>query len=78
MTPHVCVTKPAVTDLCRVITMLDDKHRPQDAKLISLTEYSEVEKWAKKFGVTRERLVQAVKRVGHFAAAIEGDLKRIR
>jgi hypothetical protein len=37
MTPHVCVTKPAVTDLCRVITMLDDKHRPQDAKLISLT-----------------------------------------
>jgi 3-oxoacyl-[acyl-carrier-protein] synthase III len=80
MTRHGCVTKPAVTDLGRVITMVDDKtkHRVQDAKLISLNEDREVEYWAKRFGVTKERLVQAVQRVGHSAAAVEADLKRIR
>ncbi len=59
--------------------MTDDetKRRPQDANLISLTEDYEVEYWTEKFGVTRERLAEAVKRVGHLAAAVEADINRI-
>jgi hypothetical protein len=59
--------------------MADDKTKrtPQDAKLISLTEDYEVKYWTKKFGVTKERLAEAVQRVGHSAAAVEADLKRI-
>jgi hypothetical protein len=30
-----------------------------------------------KFGVSKERLAEAVRRVGHSAAAVEADLKRI-
>ena len=59
--------------------MTDDKtkRRPQDANLISLTEDYEVEYWTEKFGVTKERLAEAVKRVGHLAAAVEADINRI-
>ena len=59
--------------------MTDDetKRRPQDANLISPTEDYEVEYWTEKFGVTRERLAEAVKRVGHLAAAVEADINRI-
>ena len=58
--------------------MADDKtkRRPQDAKLVSLTEDYEVE-YSKKFGVTKERLAEAVQRVGHSAAAVEADINRI-
>ena len=59
--------------------MTDDKtkRRPQDANLISLTEDYEVEYWTEKFGITKERLAEAVKRVGHLAAAVEADINRI-
>ena len=58
--------------------MADDKTKtvPRDAKLISLTEDYEVAYWKKKFGVSAERLAQAVRRVGHSAAAVEEEIKK--
>jgi hypothetical protein len=53
--------------------MADDKTKraPQDEKLINLTEEYEVEYWTERFGVTRERLATAVRRVGNSALAVE-------
>jgi hypothetical protein len=53
--------------------MADDKTKraPQDEKLINLTEDYEVEYWTERFGVTRERLATAVRRVGNSALAVE-------
>jgi hypothetical protein len=55
------------------IPMVDDKTKraPQDANLISLTEEYEAEYWTERFGVTRERLATAVRRVGNSALAVE-------
>jgi len=59
--------------------MKSDKTRraPQPARLISLTEDDEVKYWTKKFGASKERLAQAVRRVGQWPRAVEADLKRI-
>jgi hypothetical protein len=53
--------------------MADDKTKraPQDEKLINLTEEYDVEYWTERFGVTRERLATAVRRVGNSALAVE-------
>jgi hypothetical protein len=52
--------------------MADDKTKraPQDAKLISLKEDYEVEYWAKKYGVSKERPHEAVEAVGHSAEKV--------
>jgi hypothetical protein len=49
---------------------------PQDAKLISLTEDYEIAYWRKRLGVSDDRLAEAVRRVGHAAAAVEAHLSR--
>jgi hypothetical protein len=58
--------------------MADDKTKraPQDAKLISLKEDYEVEYWTKKFGISRERLAEVVKKVGDSAERVGEELKR--
>jgi hypothetical protein len=50
---------------------------PQDRSRISLLEPHEVQYWADKFGVSKERLSEAVRNVGHSAAAVETELKRL-
>lgn len=57
--------------------MSDDraKRGPQDRSRISLSEDYEVRYWSEKFGVSKERLAQAVKKVGNSAAAVEKELK---
>lgn len=57
--------------------MTDDKtfRGPQDASRIALGEDYEVQYWTKKFGVSRERLEQAVEKVGNGADAVEAHLK---
>jgi hypothetical protein len=52
------------------------KRAPLDSNLISLTEDYEIEYWRTRFGVSDDRLAEAVRRVGHSAAAVEADLKR--
>jgi hypothetical protein len=49
--------------------MADDKTKraPQDGNLISLTEDYEIDYWTEKFGVSRERLAEAIRAVGHSA-----------
>jgi hypothetical protein len=48
-----------------------------DRSRISLLEPHEVQYWADKFNVSKERLSEAVKNVGHSAAAVEKELKRL-
>ena len=48
----------------------------EDAELISLSEDYEIAYWRKRFGVSDDRLAEAVRRVGLSAAAIEAHLKR--
>jgi len=57
--------------------MADDKtlRAPQDASRIALGEDYEVAYWTKKFGVSRDRLQEAVKAVGNSAAAVEKHLQ---
>jgi hypothetical protein len=50
---------------------------PQDRSLISLLEPHEVQYWADKFNVSKERLSEAVKNVGHSAAEVEKELKKL-
>ena len=50
---------------------------PQDRSRISLLEPHEVQYWADKFGVSKERLSEAVRNVGHSTAAVERELKRL-
>ena len=52
---------------------------PQDRSRISLLEPHEVQYWADKFNVSKERLSEAVRNVGggHSAAAVEKELKRL-
>ncbi|WP_419487357.1 DUF3606 domain-containing protein [Chryseobacterium bernardetii] len=53
--------------------MSDDlsKRRPQDATKVNVNETWELEYWSKKFGVTKEKLKEAVKVVGTSAAAVQ-------
>jgi len=59
--------------------MPDDpaKRGQQDRSRISLLEPHEVQYWADKFNVSKERLSEAVKNVGHSATAVEKELKRL-
>ena len=50
---------------------------PQDRSRISLLEPHEVQYWADKFDVSKERLSEAVKNVGHSADAVEKELKKL-
>ena len=56
--------------------MEDDltKRGPADRSRISLLEPYEVQYWADKFGVSKERLSEAVGRVGHSADAVSREL----
>lgn len=56
--------------------MSDDlsKRRPQDANKVNVNESWELDYWSKKFGVTKEKLKEAVKAVGTSAAAIQKHL----
>ena len=56
--------------------MPDDlsKKGPADRSKISLLEPHEVQYWADKFGVSKERLGEAVGKVGHSAQAVEKEL----
>jgi hypothetical protein len=56
--------------------MADDlsKRQPQDASRINLHEDWEVRYWARKFGVSEERLKRAVMKVGNSAAAVEREI----
>ncbi len=57
--------------------MSDDKSRPggQDRSRISLYEDYEVRDWRRKFGVSEDRLRQAVQKVGNSAEAVERELR---
>jgi hypothetical protein len=50
---------------------------PQDRSRISLLEPDEVQYWADKFNVSKERLSEVVRKVGHSAAAVEKELKKL-
>ena len=56
--------------------MPDDlrKRSPQDRSKISLTEPWEVRYWTDKFGVTREQLEAAIRKVGHSVGAVAAEL----
>jgi len=58
--------------------MSDDtsKRGPQDRSRINLSEDYEVQYWSQKFGVTPERLREAVHKVGNSPEAVEKELKR--
>jgi hypothetical protein len=60
------------------VAMADDKTKraPEDAKLISLNDEYEVEYWTRKFGVTTERPIRAVHKVGNSAERVSEELKR--
>jgi hypothetical protein len=50
---------------------------PADRTRISLLEPHEVQYWADKFGVSKERLSEAVHNVGHSADAVAKELKTL-
>ncbi len=52
--------------------MPDDKNirHPHDGKRIDLNDQNEVRNWCKIFGVTEEKLKQAVRAVGDSAKAV--------
>lgn len=47
------------------------KRRPQDATKVNVNESWELNYWSEKFGVTKERLKEAVKAVGTSADAVK-------
>jgi hypothetical protein len=52
--------------------MSDDlSKKPEDATKVNLNESWELDYWSKKFGVTKEKLKEAVKAVGTSAAAVQ-------
>jgi Protein of unknown function (DUF3606) len=56
--------------------MSDPSNRgPQDRSRISLIEPDEVQYWADKFGVSKERLSEVVRKVGHSAEAVSKELQ---
>lgn len=58
--------------------MADDKNlrAPQDSARIAMGEDYEVRYWTEKFGVSADRLQEAVDAVGHSADAIERYLRQ--
>lgn len=58
--------------------MADDKslRAPQDSSRVAMNEDYEIEYWTKRFGVSPDRLQQAVDAVGNSAAGVEQHLKR--
>jgi uncharacterized protein DUF3606 len=58
--------------------MPDDltKRGPADRSRISLMEPHEVQYWSDKFNVSKERLSEAVRKVGHSAEAVGRELER--
>ena len=60
--------------------MSDNKRKtgPQDSSRINTSEDYEVRYWTEKFGVSAEKLKEAVKNVGVSAKAVEDHLKRAR
>jgi len=58
--------------------MADDKtlRAPQDSSRIAMDEDYEVQYWTARFGVSRERLQQAIDTVGNSASAVGEYLKR--
>src|SRR4051812_47579867 len=60
----------------RIDVMADDtKHAPQRDKFLSLEQDWEAEYWAKKFGVSRASLEEAVAAVGRSVANVRAYLK---
>jgi hypothetical protein len=57
--------------------MADDKSKvgKNDRDRINVNEDYELEDWSKKYGVSKEELRAAVKRVGPMAKDVEADLK---
>lgn len=57
--------------------MSDDKNQTggQDRLRISLSDDYEVRDWAAKYGVTEERLREAVRKAGPMAADVERELR---
>jgi Protein of unknown function (DUF3606) len=60
--------------------MADDpsKTGPADRSRISLLEPHEVQYWADKFGVSKELLSEAVRKVGHSVDAVSRELAQYR
>ena len=58
--------------------MADDKSKPgrPDRDRINMNEEYEVQNWSKKFGVRKEELAAAVRKVGPMARDVEVELKR--
>ena len=58
-------------------SMPDDLSRARaDRSRIDLKEPDEVQYWADQFGVSKERLSEVVRKVGHSAEAVGRELKR--
>lgn len=57
-------------------SMADDKalRAPQDSLRIAMGEDYEVDYWTKKFGISRQKLQQAVNAVGNSVSAVEKHL----
>ena len=56
-------------------SMTDDKTKTSaDRKRISMLEDYEVRYWTKKFGVTKEQLIEAVRKVGLIAEDVAREL----
>ena len=53
------------------------KKAPEDWSHISITEQDQAQYWADKFGVSEERLLEAVRKVGYSPQAIGRELKRV-
>jgi hypothetical protein len=58
--------------------MPDDlsKKSPADRSRINLSEPYEVQYWADKFDVSKERLSEAVRKVGHSVEAVSRELAK--
>jgi hypothetical protein len=56
----------------------DDRQQrgPQDRTRINLSEDYEVQYWCEKFGVTEERLREAVHKVGDSTESVQKELNR--
>jgi hypothetical protein len=51
------------------------KRAPEDQSRINLSEPYEVQFWTDKFNVSKERLSEAVRKVGNSASAVERELR---
>lgn len=58
--------------------MADDKNQrgPQDSSRVAMGEDYEVEYWTGKFGVSRDKLQEAVDKVGNSVTAVTQYLNR--